>query len=153
MYVYIIHLYGMILLMVPEIQRSPVEVGSLSRYFTGFGIHARWLGMRFLPSTVFDRFAYFQIVPFPSTTRLFSTIATEVYGSAMQCMACDPGTTLELQLGVGIVNADKPMQLVPTGHLDKIQKIENESMENETCLNSQHAVIDFGLVFLLPNPS
>ena len=58
------------------------------------------------------------------------------------------------QLGVGIVNADKPMQLVPSGQdSDKIQKIENESMENETCLNSQHAVVDFGLVFLLPNPS
>ena len=150
---YTFYIY-MVLLMVPEIQRSPVEVGSLSRYFTGFGIHPRWLGMRFLPSTVFDRFVYFQIVPFPSTTRLFSTIGTEVYGSATQCMARDPGTTLELQLGVGIVNADKPMQLVPSGQdSDKIQKIENASMENETCLNSQHAVIDFGLVFLLSNPS
>ena len=49
---YTFYIY-MVLLMVPEIQRSPVEVGSLSRYFTGFGIHPRRLGMGFLPSTAF----------------------------------------------------------------------------------------------------
>ena len=123
-----------------EIQRSPVEVGSLSRYLQGLGYIPGGWG--------WDFFHHEAARP-----------SSEVYGSATQCMARDPGTTLELQFVVVSVlfgqrdgkkngqkpapvkswdsKGDKPMQLVPSGQdLDKIQKVENESVKMRLALTA-----------------